>query len=886
MRKHLSHYIFTLLLVLASLPASGQDFLNIYFSDGTFKIFHFDGFESLYVNKIDAEGVAHDDDMFQHVMSSGKEYVYNLTDIDSIAFTKIDEEKAASNMASALTAILPALKDCESIGEVSEKLDDVKHAEGVETAWISGEYLFIKIRDWETITMGYHPRFKGNIDGETNQLTEQLQQAVPSPQRVNNRDGVKLSVAIANSQHYEGSGWRQFQRDEMYKLKQSFDDAGFDCKYIAEPDLDFFGNSIYTYDVVFLSAHGGYNPTDGHFLETGQIFGAYSKNAILSTLNSQQTYIMCKNLMKSYYDEFLINNPSYSADDLIFDFSEEERLNDGVLEDYYVARLYIKESFFDNDSPKFNNPHSLFFNCACVSLKGGTADENDEGEDFSLANILLDKRGLGTYLGYTNSNIFGQITGCYFLNDVLTGISSEKAYNTLDTITIHVENHYGLGGIVFDEWYNKFLNIYYDKIEGTYKDEEITESNWWGLNITKHYFARLKMLPDGKKCFITPVYTRELSHDEVMNDYNLNHSVEVMAETTTIDPSKITMGFKYGTSRNNLNKSVPADFSEEIIDNGRGNYQMATALKDLEPGNTYYYCAYTYDGLHYNYGDTLSFTIDAPVVTNGASVKSILLTKAEYRPNGYDFNGVKHDFRYTVSATAAITGATAPVEWGFDVMGPDGQTIARHRASDTNTSNPWPFYVIADGPSTTLKVRAYAIWQQGEQATTGEWQTFDLLYSTDISLQMTGVTFNGTTQNVQYNGQTYKYKSSFRFEYNVGGAYWQTVGLLEEGSGWSNWQQPQRFVRPADGANATTINYYYNDRTFAGEYLVRLQSTDTTHNTGLRTTSYVEYLHNGTMFTGCTYHSGLAAPATQQAPAVAGPVFENGEINIIISSTN
>lgn len=856
--KHLT----VILLLLASLPATGQDFLNIYFKDGTFRIFHFDSFESLRVSKIDADGVAHEDYQYQHVLSGGKEFVYNLADIDSISFTKYNEQKVETNVSDAMSTILPELKSCKTFSEMAEKLEAINQTQGVEKAWVDGDFIYVKIRDWETIVFSFQSYVDEPEMEDMAETAQQVLQTMSAPQQVNNKDGVQLKAVVANAQNDEGVSQRVNDRKKMNNLVSNFNSAGFYGVYEDVPDLDFFLERMYDYDVVLLSTHGGYNASDRHILLTGQSFGIIDVNA---SADDYRTW--CNQVTEEY--ETIFANQKYNGfrDDMFLatGFKEIRETSDGSLREYYAAKIIIKESFFTKVNRTFNNRNSILFNAACQSMKG-----NNEQESNSLANILRNRRGLGTYLGYTEENVRGQRGGCIMLNEMLCGVSADKAYQNL-----------GINQPDSEDYPTDTNDGYH--ITGNYKDEEARKTTFMGLWEVDSYVARLKMLPEGSNCFITPVYTRERSHDEVMSSYNTDGSVMVSATTTTLDPNKISMGFKYGTNKNAMNGSVSSEMVMKTIDNGQGNYLITSHLRNLEAGKTYYYCGYTYDGEYYNYGDTLSFSIDAPVVvTNSARVKSILLTKATYRPNGYEFNGAKYSFSYNVSATAEITGANAPVEWGFDVMGPDGYTVVRHRAVDDNTNNPWAFLVVSNTPNTVLQVRAYAIWQQGGEATVGEWQTFDLLYSTNTSLQLTDVTFSGTTQGAVYNGEAYKYKSSFRFVYTVTGGYWQQVSPKEEGSGWENWPLPERSVRPADGANATTINYYYNDHSFTGDYLVRLQSIDATHNTRLQSNGYAKYLHNGTTFTGCTYFNGTSATPAYQAPAQSEMIFDNGEINIVI----
>lgn len=50
----------------------------------------------------------------------------------------------------------------------------------------------------------------------------------------------------------------------------------------------------------------------------------------------------------------------------------------------------------------------------------------------------------------------------------------------------------------------------------------------------------------------------------------------------------------------------------KFLDNGNGNVLFRGKLTDLQPNTTYFYRAYTYDNINYNYGDICTFEIGVP----------------------------------------------------------------------------------------------------------------------------------------------------------------------------------------------------------------------------------------------------------------------------------
>ena len=78
MKTRLFKTILALTLALISLPMMGQDFMNVFFKDGTFRKFYMRNVTEIITSKLDADGVQHTDYDYQHVTTIHDKYVYSL----------------------------------------------------------------------------------------------------------------------------------------------------------------------------------------------------------------------------------------------------------------------------------------------------------------------------------------------------------------------------------------------------------------------------------------------------------------------------------------------------------------------------------------------------------------------------------------------------------------------------------------------------------------------------------------------------------------------------------------------------------------------------------------------------------------------------------------
>ena len=546
MKNKILQTLLIAVLCVFAMPSMAQNYMNVYFKNGDFRKIYLNNLLEIAVSKYDEEGVLHSNYDYQHVKTLHNKYVYNLQDVDSVTFTKYDEEKVRESFENTMPEVFKILSKCEDITDANNLLDSFKKSEGVEDAWTEGNMLYVKIPSWNAMTFYFNKE-------ETENEVAQARAMLPSITRAMESNGKKIKAVVANQRGFD---FNQLEKDFRSCNVEVCPDNNM------EPTLDFFLSGIYQYDLVFLFTHGGYW-NGNHWLLTSEELGtgwsfaageepSKISDEIRNAFNTLITSEKYKDLELTEYQDVEISWSNTS----------------GPKWNAYIA---ISEKCIKEKSiGQFPTNKSILFNGACVSLQYSN----------SLADIYLDERNLGVYYGYDESNAASASAGRNFFTSLLAGKSVNKAYND---------------------------------IPEKYRDES-------GLmNPLARWIYQAKLLPVTRKSeeecntlFLFPTTTIKIDQLEAMNGFNTTKSVEVEGYATSLDPSKIKCGFIYSTSEDLRNhKTIIDDNPTHLITTSKqGNVKFRASLTELEPNNTYYYRAYTFDGVNYNYGEPCSFEIE------------------------------------------------------------------------------------------------------------------------------------------------------------------------------------------------------------------------------------------------------------------------------------
>ena len=569
-------------------PMKSQDFMNIYFKNGSSIKYYMDKLIEFATLKVNNDGMPISDYRNLNIITEISDYYFDLFDIDSIRFTKISEEQLNQNYQDALEVVLPALSECTTAADAESQLEIIKNSESVEDAWCDETNCFIKIKDGETIS--FHFNHVANED-ETDMARsiEQVRNCLKGIKNSILLNGETIKVAIVNQQYKDESRTEQ-KTNYFDPLETEFKSFGIQVDRIDSLTIDFFykpndsskHKNIYDYDMTFLITHGDYNMdllTHNILLSTE--LGIERKRFIWSDTSSALEDVCCKNL--EVYRDTVLNGLISDMNCVTVSFNEEER--DG--KKYWVGYVNLSENFFSSGKNvgKFVNPKSILFNGACQTLKDGE----------SFAKTLVEKQKLGVYLGYDETTYLSEQTGFEWFHGLLSGKSAYKAYEDLP------EKH------------------------------RIESFDWDHYIVSLNYHAQLLFRTQNNdyfEIFLFPTITEAIDQTEVQTCFDEKGYVEVKGYATSIDPQSIFMGFLYGTDDKNLSSNQDASFSGYIENQGKGNCKFVAKLKDLEANKTYYYRAYTYDSKYYNYGNLESFTTYEKLTLSTNSITVSALTSS------------------------------------------------------------------------------------------------------------------------------------------------------------------------------------------------------------------------------------------------------------------
>ena len=732
-------YIIAFVLAFMALPMVAQDCMEVHFKDGTERRYYLEGVMEVSTSKYDANGVKHSDYSYQHIKTKSRDYVFDLNEIDFISFIKYDEGKMKQDFKSAMSATMGLLSECESITDVDKVINEIKSAEGVENAWSDGHELFVKIKNWETVSFHFNHDADEDIEGAKMQINR-VRSLLPQLKTVKGVNGEPLSVVVANQQHYD-TNRTKIVKEYLTPLLEDFAACGFETKYVDRPTIDFFSTEIYKYDVIFLLTHGNFDPDyNTHFFATGEELGKAKKTEKEDPEEEDSD---------AWFDKLqdLIKETKYKGSSLIGSGWNEEKRGSTW---YWVGHPCLLEDFFeDKDNGGFAEgrfkPNSVFFSTACSSLEG-----NDNPESWhSLADKFVNL-GLGVYYGYSNHDSYGQYAGYNLLRTMLLGLTTGSAYLKLSP------SH---------------------RVE---PDEN--------RSVLKRF-----PMDETDLIFICPTHTNKIEQEKAFTNFKSNQTVEVEGLTSSLDPQYITMGFEYST---NEDFSGYGSFTEnvEVVQLTKplekGNVLFRANLTDLEPDQTYYYRAYTTDRRSYNYGETYSFTTKLCP----ANVVGVELISTEYHRNDTYPN------QMYFSVSAKLTDMTDVVEWGvyFDRLS-GKKEFAFDEVSPKQTAN---LYYSDKGQNGLMKINTSSyvaslddelgVYVKKRNKATGELKTiygdmfsFSLLYDKKPSMVLSNPKIV-STEVTGYRDGIPQYRSNITHDYLLTGAFWvDYVDSEVSGNNWS-----------------------------------------------------------------------------------------------------
>ena len=506
--------IFLVMLLLVAGNAVGQDYLTVFFKDGSNESFYLGAIKNFYASKYDSLGVIHEDYQTQIIETTKKVFIYDLAEIDSVSFTKFNEQEVKKNFKSALSASDAVFSKCDSIGDLSQYIDELRDVEGIEYVSYDNNSLYVKVKDW--LTIAYYFDTKTTEDTLSLSLKQTLRKGKKLIQQYSSPyEDFTAVEAIAHSP----VGLHADDESEVFlPLKKKFDDCGISAK-INHPSLSngFYTDEIFKHDIIFYSGHGGYDKeNDLHTLVTADECGTRPKNYVLTDEDISQIYNWIYSLLQT---------DAVSDDEISIGIYGDFRSN-GWIKVYGAS---VSQKYIQNSPNEFSEP-AIIFMAACKTLS----------ENSKMASVFL-KKGALAFFGSEETQSGGVLIGKSYFENLLNGMSMEGARQNIDWL--QTTN-------TMVDWVHSDYKVYYHAPSEPKRQFHLFNTS------TKPVDPRTVRIEyvDNRKVTITGVTTL----------------------LDTEDP-KVEFGFKYGIESDNLDKSVKGKHDSSIVDES-GNFVFTAKL--------------------------------------------------------------------------------------------------------------------------------------------------------------------------------------------------------------------------------------------------------------------------------------------------------------------
>ena len=291
---------------------------------------------------------------------------------------------------------------CNTVEDVDKYIDEIRNTEGVEDVWTDNHTMFVTIKNFGTVN--YIFPIEGSEETRAETVTPAMLSRTRSDTYHNHLETKKVCVANQfQNDHYITS---QIATGYGEGVEEMFKACGFDLVPSVKPNLKFFQEEMFEYDVIVLLTHGSYNSKKGvHWILTAEECEMADKGVPVRWLN----------WAVGFFDRGYKTFPEDEASISCVHVWE----NGFFRIKYYVS---ISEKFISNIDKEFEH-HPIIFNTSCQSMK-----KNEK-----LAEAFT-KKGASAYYGYDESNSLGAYAAFYLFARLLSGMTQIEAYNTLPDV--------------------------------------------------------------------------------------------------------------------------------------------------------------------------------------------------------------------------------------------------------------------------------------------------------------------------------------------------------------------------------------------------------------------------------------------------------------------
>ena len=429
-----------------------------------------------------------------------------------------------------------------SVSEMKTNISNNLNMDGIESVWSDDLTVFVKIKDFGTIPYVFTP-----ADSESSFATRSEDDKVGTrttlgDQKIHSHQDLR-SVCIVNQQANDES--RNWEKMYVKYMDEDFSKCGFYVTVNNRPNIQFFAEGMFGYDLLYINTPGCYDDRAGlHWLFTGE-----------EVITSETVDVNTLQYITQY------NLKDYPAGMVGIGALKETRSG----KEQIVYYLIVSEKLIAKGSNQQFEKPALVFNSACQSVKTNT----------ELAKAFIQKNA-AVYLGYNEKNSVGKFAGAEFCSRLLMGMSvgflfenfpEQYLSETIDGVTANLKLYYNER---IGESYTMFCVVHpeLERVDNSSTEDEIKVTLQGGMKT-----------PDGYNTDVLSYFTYGFC----------------IGETPNFKEAKVLDGLHIGDA--GLSYS-----------NNRITFQKTLGDNDLKSSTEYYCWAYYYDGVNYCVSDSMTFT--------------------------------------------------------------------------------------------------------------------------------------------------------------------------------------------------------------------------------------------------------------------------------------
>lgn len=259
----------------------------------------------------------------------------------------------------------------------------------------------------------------------------------------------------------------------------------------------------------------------------------------------------------------------------------------------------------------------------------------------------------------------------------------------------------------------------------------------------------------------------------------------------------------------NISQKVSKTLTSDIMPNSINlSMPIPFLIEGLTPNTTYYYRAYFKDnktGQIFYSEKIKSFKTSSIPVT----ISNFVQTNSYFSKTGYSYSGKTYSYKYMTSLKIEISSLDNINDWGYYLVGDNGNRIAYSMMSRGSIRCDDILTVYSDRASTVAKIGGYVKYKSDNTAYYTDPNSYPLEYNDEIDITFYDCYFKEVTHFFDESLYSYRCGAIFDVNFRVKGAENLTSLSIVPYGNFLSWDSSKTYSTISDGDYVSTITCKY-----------------------------------------------------------------------------